>query len=166
MWIISGDTAEDREKLPDILEAVLRDTRAYSETAIADIYEGEMVLFMIGPGNMQDVRALTEAVGNGLAARHIHATLTRCHALNTTTRVREAFLSHQVALSAAKRIFPGQWAYTLEQIDGPSSAALFVLLDKWAPRFFCFADKYIHREARYNLFILLFRTSGARRKVP
>lgn len=117
MWIISGDTAEDREKLPDILEAVLRDTRAYSETAIADIYEGEMVLFMIGPGNMQDVRALTEAVGNGLAARHIHATLTRCHALNTTTRVREAFLSHQVALSAAKRIFPGQWAYTLEQID-------------------------------------------------
>ena len=71
MWIISGDTAEDREKLPDILEAVLRDTRAYSETAIADIYEGEMVLFMIGPGNMQDVRALTEAVGNGLAARHI-----------------------------------------------------------------------------------------------
>ena len=117
MWIISGDTAEDREKLPDILEAVLRDTRAYSETAIADIYEGEMVLFMIGPGNMQDVRALTEAVGNGVAARHIRATLTRCHALNTTTRVREAFLSHQVALSAAKRIFPGQWAYTLEQID-------------------------------------------------
>ena len=44
---------------------------------------------------MQDVRALTEAVGNGVAARHIRATLTRCHALNTTTRVREAFLSHQ-----------------------------------------------------------------------
>ena len=26
-------------------------------------------------------------------------------------------MSHQVALPAAKRIFPGQWAYTLEQID-------------------------------------------------
>ena len=117
MWIISGDTAEDREKLADVLEPVLRDTRACSEAAIADIYEGEMVLFMIGPGNIQDVRALTEAIGNGLAGRGIRATLTRCHALNTTTRVREAFLSHQVALPAAKRIFPGQWAYTLEQID-------------------------------------------------
>ena len=117
MWIISGDTAEDREKLADVLEPVLRDTRACSEAAIADIYEGEMVLFMIGPGNIQDVRALTEAIGNGLAGRGIRATLTRCHALNTTTRVREAFLSHQVALPAAKRVFPGQWAYTLEQID-------------------------------------------------
>ena len=117
MWIISGDTAGDREKLPDILEAVLRDTQAYSRAAIADIYEGEMVLFIIGPDNMQDVRALTEAVGNELSGRHIRATLTRCHALNTTTRVREAFLSHRVALAAAKRIFPGQWAYTLEQID-------------------------------------------------
>ena len=117
MWIISGDTAEDREKLADVLEPVLRDTRACSEAAIADIYEGEMVLFMIGPGNIQDVRALTEAIGNGLVGRGIRATLTRCHALNTTTRVREAFLSHQVALPAAKRIFPGQWAYMLEQID-------------------------------------------------
>lgn len=117
MWIISGDTAGDREKLPDILEAVLRDTQAYSRAAIADIYEEEMVLFIIGPDNMQDVRALTEAVGNELSGRHIRATLTRCHALNTTTRVREAFLSHRVALAAAKRIFPGQWAYTLEQID-------------------------------------------------
>ena len=76
-----------------------------------------MVLFIIGPDNMQDVRALTEAIGNELSGRHIGATLTRCHALNTTTRVREAFLSHRVALDAAKQIFPGQWAYTLEQID-------------------------------------------------
>ena len=77
---------------------------------------------MIGPGNIQDVRALTEAIGNGLTGRGIRATLTRCHALNTTTRVREAFLSHQVALPAAKRIFPGQWAYTLEQIDFAGNA--------------------------------------------
>ena len=76
-----------------------------------------MRLFMIGPGNRQDVRALTGGSGNGLAGRGIRATLTRCHALNTTTRVREAFLSHQVALPAAKRIVPGQWAYMLEQVD-------------------------------------------------
>ena len=53
-----------------------------------------------------------------LAGRQASARrLTRCHALNTTTRVREAFLSHQVALPAVKQVFPGQWAYTLEQVD-------------------------------------------------
>lgn len=117
MWIISGDAPQDKERLADVLETILRDTKAYSASAIADIYDGEMVLFMIGPGNIQDVRALTEAIGSALSERQIHASLTRCHALNTTTRVREAFLSHQVGLPAAKQIFPGQWAYTLEQID-------------------------------------------------
>ena len=117
MWIISGDAPQDKERLADVLETILRDTKAYSASAIADIYDGEMVLFMIGPGNIQDVRALTEAIGSALSERQIRASLTRCHALNTTTRVREAFLSHQVGLPAAKQIFPGQWAYTLEQID-------------------------------------------------
>ena len=46
----------------------------------------------------------------------MQATLTRCHALNTTTRVREAFLSHQAALPAARRIFPDRRVFLLEQI--------------------------------------------------
>ena len=117
MWIISGEGLQDRERLAEVLEVIRRDTEAYSATAIADIYDEEMVLFMIGPGNIQDVRALTEVIGHELSERRIHATLTRCHALNTTTRVREAFLSHQTGMSAVKRIFPGRWAYTLEQID-------------------------------------------------
>ena len=116
MWIISGEAPQDKERLTEALERIRRDTQAYSATAIADIYDGEMVLFMIGPGNIQDVRALTEVIGNDLAEHHICATLTRCHALNTTTRVREAFLSHQAGMGAAKKIFPGRWAYTLEQI--------------------------------------------------
>lgn len=117
MWLISGENAEDKEKLPDIIEAVLADTRMYSAAAIADIYDEELVLFMIGPGSIQDVRMLTDAVESELTERGIHATITRCHALNTTTRVREAFLSHQVGLPAAKKIFPGRRAYMLEQID-------------------------------------------------
>ncbi len=72
---------------------------------------------MTGPGSIQDVRMLTEAIGSELAERGISATLVRCHALNTTTRVREAFLSHQAGLAAAQRIFPGHWDYTLEQIN-------------------------------------------------
>lgn len=117
MWLISGETEIDTERLTEIVETVRRDTEVFSATAIADIYDEELVLFMIGPGSIQDVRALTEAIGNALSEHGILATLTRCHALNTTTRVREAFLSHQAGLNAAKKIFPGRWAYTLEQVN-------------------------------------------------
>ena len=116
MWLLSGETQADRERLPELMEAVRRDTEAYSAAAIADIYDETLVLFMIGPGSMQDVRSLTEAIGSELQERGIRASLTRCHALNTTTRVREAFLSHEAGLPAAKKIFPGRWAYTLEQV--------------------------------------------------
>ena len=117
MWLISGERQCDREKLVELVETVRRDTEAYSAAAIADIYDEELVLFMTGPGSIQDVRMLTEAIGSELAERGISATLVRCHALNTTTRVREAFLSHQAGLAAAQRIFPGHWDYTLEQIN-------------------------------------------------
>lgn len=117
MWVISGETPADKEKLPELIEAVRQDTEAYSAAAIADIYDGELVLFMIGPGSIQDVRALTESIGSELERRGVRATLTRCHALNTTTRVREAFLSHQAGLAAARKIFPHLWAYTLEQVE-------------------------------------------------
>lgn len=117
MWLISGETQADAARFPEIVETVRRDTEVYSATAIADIYDDQLVLFMIGPGSIQDVRALTEAIGNELRERGIRATLTRCHALNTTTRVREAFFSHQAGLPAARQIFPGCWAFTLEQIN-------------------------------------------------
>lgn len=117
MWLISGETQEDKNRLAELVEAVRRDTEAYSATNIADVYDEELVLFMIGPGSLQAVRALTEAIGQELVQRGIRATLVRCHALNTTTRVREAFLCHQAGLAAAKKIFPGRWAYTLEQVN-------------------------------------------------
>ena len=116
MWLISGETQTDTARLPEIVETVRRDTEIYSATAIADVYDEQLVLFMIGPGSIQDVRALTDAIGNELRNRGIRATLTRCHALNTTTRVRDAFFSHQAGLPAARRIFPDRWAFTLEQI--------------------------------------------------
>ena len=37
MWIISGDAPQDKERLADVLETILRDTKAYSASAIADI---------------------------------------------------------------------------------------------------------------------------------
>ena len=117
MWIIRGDAQVDNESLTEIVEPVRRVTEIYSATAIADIYDEVLVLFMIGPGSIQDVRSLTEAICGELTDRGIHATLTRCHALNTTTRVREAFLNHQAGLTAAKKIFPNRQAYTLEQIN-------------------------------------------------
>jgi len=117
MWLICGEQQTDQNRLAEIVEIIRRDTELYSATAIADIYDDVLVLFMIGPGSIQDVRALTEAIGNELTERGICATLTRCHALNTTTRVRDAFLSHQAGLVSARKIFPNRWVYTLEQIN-------------------------------------------------
>ena len=117
MWLLCGATKEDRSRLAELLEEIRRDTEAYSAAAIADLYDDVLVLFMIGPGSMQDVRSLTDAIQEELEKHAVRATLTRCHALNTTTRVREAFLSHQAGLETAKRIFPGKWVFTLEQIS-------------------------------------------------
>lgn len=116
MWLLSGAGPADRAGLCEMIEDVCRDTRAYSPATIADIYADELVLFMTGPGSMQEVTALTGAIGAELERRGVRATLTRCHALNTTTRVREAFLCHQAGLNGAMKIFPGQWVFTLEQI--------------------------------------------------
>lgn len=116
MWLLCGAEARDRTQLAELTELIQQDTRAYSAAAFADIYNDVLVLFMVGPASLRDVRALTDAILQELHARDIRATLTRCHALNTTTRVREAFLSHQAGLNPAREIFPGRQVFTLEQI--------------------------------------------------
>lgn len=116
MWILSGCGAGDRERLPELVEAARASAQAHTRASIADIYDGVLVILMTGPANMQDMRSLTEAIESELRARGVRATLTRCHALNTTTRAREAFFCHQEGIAPARRIYPGRWAYTLEQI--------------------------------------------------
>ena len=116
MWILSGAEPADRAKLAELTEAVRRETQIYSPSTIADVYDGALVVFMTGPGSMQDIRALTDALVHLLGERGVRATLTRCPVLNTTTRVREAFLAHQAGLAPAKRIFPGRNVFSLEHV--------------------------------------------------
>ena len=116
MWILSGAQAADRAKLAELADAVRRDTQTYSPSTIADVYDGALVVFMTGPGSMQEIRALTDAIVHMLKERGVQATLTRCHALNTTTRVREAFLTHQAGVAAARKIFPGREVFSLEHV--------------------------------------------------
>lgn len=117
MWLLSGETSEDSEKIAAIADVIQRYTETYSATVIKEIYDGILVLFMVGPGSIYDIRSLTDSIGHELEARNISATLIRGHALNTTSRVREAFLNYRSALDAAKKIYPGRWIYTIEQID-------------------------------------------------
>ena len=117
MWLISAETTQDRTKLPGILDAVRLDAQTYSNACIADIYDEELVLFLQGPDSIQDVRMLTDAIVQDMKAAGIHANLTRCHAVNTTTRAREAYLSHRAGIASVKQIFPSYSVFTLEQIN-------------------------------------------------
>jgi len=116
MWLLSADVSEDKKRLNEIIDDVRHETLIYSASTIADIYDDVLVIFMIGPGSMQDIRALTEAIELKLDEHSIRATLVRGHALNTTTRVREGFLCHQSSIEAAKKVFPNQRVFNLEQI--------------------------------------------------
>lgn len=114
MWLISAENEDGRNRLRNIVDDIRRAALTVSAATIADIYDEVLVLFMIGPGSIQDIRLLTEAIELELSEHEILATLTRGHALNTTTRVREAFLCHQACLSTAIKIFPGQKVFNLE----------------------------------------------------
>lgn len=116
MWLLSAEDDEDKIRLREIIDDIRQEALTFSAATIADIYDEVLVLFMIGPGSIQDIRLLTEAIELKLQEHKIQATLTRCHALDTTTHVREAFLCHQDSLSTAKTIFPEQRVFNLEQI--------------------------------------------------
>lgn len=117
MWILCGASREDAARLAELVDDVKADAQNYASTAIADIYDGALVLFMAGPASLQDARALTEAIRQGLRERGVRATITRCHALETTTRVREAFLCHRAHIDDARKIFRGRWDFTIQQLN-------------------------------------------------
>jgi len=116
MWIISGDTQADRARLPEMVETARECVACFSKETVGDVYEHQLVLFMTGPSGIQEMESLTEELLRLFAERGICVTLTRGHALNHTSRVREAFLNHRTGLDAARTVFPNRKVFNMEQI--------------------------------------------------
>ena len=113
MWIASaGDAAGS---FPGDMPDTARELSAqYCRTAFADIYGTFLVLFMDGPGAMQDADALRDAL---LAQLPDGTTLTRFSNLRDTAKVRDAFLKNRDCVSDAKLIFPDRVCFTSEEIS-------------------------------------------------
>ncbi len=111
MWIAAaeGNTVFSSE-LPDIVREL---ARQYCKTAFADIFEGDLVLFMDGPDSIQDAEALKEAF---LECLPRGAVLARFSNLKDTSAVREAFLASRDYAADAGRVFPERACFFGEEI--------------------------------------------------
>lgn len=111
MWIFRGNlgTAESA--------AVTKMARTCCSTAFADVYEGDLVLFMDDPHSLREADALAEELLQYFEAGGGSVALTRCHTLPTTTEVRAAFLLNQNRLDDARRLFPRRRSYSFGDLS-------------------------------------------------
>lgn len=111
MWIAvsEGGTVFSSE-LPNIVREL---ARQYCKTSFADIFEGDLVLFMDGPDSIQDAEALKEAL---LECLPRDAVLARFLNLKDTSAVREAFLASRDYAMDVRRVFPERTCFSGEEI--------------------------------------------------
>jgi len=111
MWVAAseGDAAFS-PGLPDIVREL---ARQYGKTSFADIFEGDLVLFMDGPDSIQDVESLKEALLECLPRGSV---LTRFSNLKDTSEVREAFLANRDYAADIRRVFPERVCFSGEEV--------------------------------------------------
>ena len=105
-----GNSAAVLQRLSDLLNS-------YFGTVVTDAYEGELVLFMDGPGSLSEEREIQTALEACLAGEDQPCTFTWCNHLADTAAVREAFLLHREYLADARKLFPHQNAYHTREME-------------------------------------------------
>jgi len=112
MWIAASEDggAVFSSELPDIVREI---ARQHCKTSFADIFEGDLVLFMDGPDSIQDTETLKEALLECLPRDTV---LTRFSNLKDTSDVRVAFLANRDYAADVRRVFPGRTCFSGEEI--------------------------------------------------
>ena len=111
MWIAASEGgAVFSSGLSDIVREL---AGQYSKTSFADIFQGDLVLFMDGPDSIQDAAALKEALMECLPRG---AVLARFSNLKDTSAVREAFLASRDYAADVRRVFPERACFSGEEI--------------------------------------------------
>lgn len=109
MWIFSGCAFAASH--PD---AAAECAKRFCQTAFADVYENDLVLFMDDTGTLSDTDVLGEALTELLPSG---VTGTAFFNLENTADVRQAFLANKEHLADAKKIFPLRAHFTGNEID-------------------------------------------------
>lgn len=102
---------------PAVLKGLSDLLAAFYRTVVADIYEGELVLFVEGPRSLGEEKEILAAVRGYMEQFQVFYTITCCNNLADTTAVREAFLLHRDSISDAIAIFPVKEAYHMQDME-------------------------------------------------
>lgn len=94
---------------PKLLEEVRSLARPYCKTSFADIFEGQILLFMDSTPTLEEITALWEEI---LLASAAGTVLTLFSNLQDTSDVRSAFLLNKLHIADARAIFPHRSRYT------------------------------------------------------
>lgn len=117
MWILSCEERQAerfrREGLPLFREYLSH----YCHTVLADFYEGYLVVFLDWMEPETERESVTLDLQAQLHALGFEAALTCCHPLENTADVRRSFLVHHEMLPLARKIWPMQDCYTLQDMQ-------------------------------------------------
>lgn len=121
MWIIrpcKKMQSPDVDKLirQQILDIAKNTLKNRCRTLIIDIYDGSIVIFMDKQSMMESSAALANEIETILAQNDIDTTLVLCYNMETTTDVREAYLSVSIGIENARKIFTHKRQLTLHEV--------------------------------------------------
>lgn len=89
---------------------------SFYKTVVADIYEGEIVIFVEGPQSLGEEKEVLASFHAYMEPFTVFYTITCCNHLADTAAVREAFLLHRDYIEDTIAIFPEKRAYHLQEI--------------------------------------------------
>lgn len=88
----------------------------YANVSICECYEGDILIFPVGPSTLHHADAWAHALADFCGANQIPAVLTRCPGLQKTSDVKNAYLTNQEYVADASAIFPNRRFFTLPEI--------------------------------------------------
>lgn len=117
MWIVHPLDSAGRSRLHTAIQPIRDLVAGYVTTALCDLYEGDLFLFMGNPASYVEGERLCEALEEVLDELGLQAVLTCCNAQSNTSQVRAAFLSNRQNLELVRRLFPARRRYSLDEVD-------------------------------------------------
>lgn len=120
MWVLRIENAEESQKQrlaenASMLFSELLHHRC--DPVIVDTYEGYVVGFMAWQDKEENTVAAGEELITALSGVGINASIVRCHYLEDTSDVRQAFLMIKDHMDNARSIWPTRQNYSLEEIE-------------------------------------------------